>query len=156
LFENLCDKTIPARDKIKEIERGVRNYFTETIYEPTEIRKIVNNQFLSAKDEILLLFPTANSFYRAKYNGVLDLLRKVPIDVTIKVLTQLTNHIQRHEIQQELKSRGKIQVQYIAKPLQKKIMTVVVDQATSIAIEIKDDSKKTFEEGSGTAIYSNS
>jgi hypothetical protein len=32
----------------------------------------------------------------------------------------------------------------------------VVDQATSVAIEIKHDSKKTFEEASGAAIYSNS
>ena len=37
-----------------------------------------------------------------------------------------------------------------------KIVTVVVDQATSVAIEINDDTKKTFEEASGPAIYSNS
>jgi hypothetical protein len=42
------------------------------------------------------------------------------------------------------------------KPLQKKIVTIVVDQSTSVAIEIKDDSKKTVEEASGAAIYSNS
>ena len=35
-------------------------------------------------------------------------------------------------------------------------MTIVVDQATSMAIEINDDTKKTFEEASGPAIYSNS
>jgi hypothetical protein len=32
----------------------------------------------------------------------------------------------------------------------------VVDQTTSVAIEINDDTKKTFEEASGPAIYSNS
>lgn len=37
-----------------------------------------------------------------------------------------------------------------------KELLLVIDQATSIAIEIKDDSKKTFEEASGAAIYSNS
>jgi hypothetical protein len=35
-------------------------------------------------------------------------------------------------------------------------VTVVVDQATSVAIEVSDDAKKTFEEASGPAIYSNS
>jgi hypothetical protein len=35
-------------------------------------------------------------------------------------------------------------------------VTVVVDQTTSVAIEINDDTKKTFEEASGPAIYSNS
>ena len=157
LFDNLCDNAIPAREKIKEIERGIRNDFTDTIYEPAETRKIIKDQLLSAKDEILLLFSTANSFYRAKYDGVLDLLRKVPIDVSVKVLIQVSDRIQRDAIQQELKeSLGKIQVQYIAKPLQRKIVTVVADQGTSVAIEIKDDTKKTFEEASGAAIYSNS
>jgi len=78
------------------------------------------------------------------------------------VLIQVVNRLQQDTIQDELKEcRGKIQVQYIAKPLQKKIVTIVVDQTTSVAIEIKDDAKKTFEEAtfeeaSGTAIYSNS
>jgi hypothetical protein len=157
LFDNLCEKAIPAKEKIKEIERGVRKDFTDTINEPAQIRKIVNDQLLSAKDEILLLFSTTNSFYRMKNVGMFDLLRRVPNDVTVKMLIQVANLLQNDTIQEELReSYGKIQVQYIAKPLQKKIMTVVVDQATSVAIEIKDDARKTFEEGSGTAIYSNS
>lgn len=112
---------------------------------------------MSARDEILLLFSTTNSFYRAKHSGILNILRGVPNDVTVKVLIQVVNRLQQDTIQEELKEcRGKIQVQYIAKPLQKKIVTIVVDQTTSVAIEIKDDAKKTFEEASGTAIYSNS
>jgi hypothetical protein len=47
-------------------------------------------------------------------------------------------------------------VQYVTKPLTTRIVTVVVDQTTSLAIEIYDDTKQTFEEASGTAIYSNS
>jgi hypothetical protein len=39
--------------------------------------------------------------------------------------------------------------------LQTKIVSIVVDQATSLAIEISDDAKKSFEEASGPAIYSN-
>jgi two-component system sensor histidine kinase VicK len=74
LFDNLCDNAIPAREKIKEIERGIRTDFVDTINQPAEIRKIVTNQLISAKDEILLLFSTANSFYRAKYSGMLNLI----------------------------------------------------------------------------------
>jgi hypothetical protein len=40
--------------------------------------------------------------------------------------------------------------------MQKKIVTIVVDQSTSVAIEINDDTKKTLEEASGAAINSNS
>jgi len=32
----------------------------------------------------------------------------------------------------------------------------VVDQSSSVAIEVKDDTKETFEEATGPAIYSNS
>lgn len=157
LFDNLCDKAIPAKEKIKEIERGIRNEFADTINEPGEIRKIVTNLLMSAKDEILLLFSTTNSFYRAKYSGMLNLLRQIPNDVTVKVLIQVADPLLKDAIQQELReSRGKIQVQFISKSLQKKIVTIVADQSISIAIEIKDDVKKTVEEASGPAIYSNS
>ncbi|MGB7953204.1 MAG: hypothetical protein WCF23_04425 [Candidatus Nitrosopolaris sp.] len=157
LFDNLCNSAIPARERIKEIERGIRTDFADTINEPAEIRKIVTNQLMSARDEILLLFSTANSFNRAKYSGMLNLLRQVPKDVIIKVLIQAGDDLEKDTIQEELRqSHGQIRVQYITKPLQTKIVTLVVDQATSVAIEINDDTKKTFEEASGPAIYSNS
>ncbi len=157
LFDNLCNKAITAREKIKEIEKGIRNDFTYTINEPAEIRKIVNNQLLSARDEILLLFSSSNSFYRAKYDGMLNLLREVPNDVTVKVLIEAGDDLEKDTIEEELRqSHGQIYVQYITKPLQTKIVTLVVDQATSVAMEINDDTKKTFEEASGPAIFSNS
>jgi hypothetical protein len=157
LFDNLCNKAISAREKIKEIERGIRRDFTDTISEPAEIRKIVINQIMSAKDEILLLFSTSNSFHRAKYGGMLNLLRQIPNDVTIKVLIQAEDNLERDAIQEELRESVKqIRVQYITKPLQTNIVALVVDQSTSVAIEISDDTKETFEEATGPAIYSNS
>jgi two-component system, OmpR family, sensor histidine kinase VicK len=157
LFDNLCNNTISAREKIKEIERGIRTDFADTINQPAETRKIVTNLLMSARDEVLLLFSTANSFYRAKYGGMLNLLRQVPKDVIIKVLIQAGDDLEKDRIEEELRqSHGQLRVQFITKPLQTKIVTVVVDQATSVAIEINDDTKKTFEEASGPAIYSNS
>ena len=156
LFDNLCNKAIRAREKIKEIERGIRSNFSDTIHEPEEIRKIVTNQLMSARDEILLLFSTSNSFYRARDSGMLN-LGQVPSDVTVKVLIQQTDNLEKNTIQEELRqSCRQIRVQYITKPLQNNIVTVVVDQATSLAMEINDDTKKTFEEASGPAVYSNS
>lgn len=156
LFNNLCNKAIPAREKIKEIERGIRRNFTDVIHDPQEIRKIVINQLVSARDEILLLFSTSNSFYRALDNGMLN-LEHVLNDVTVKVLIQVGDNLEINAIQKELrKSCKQIRVQYITKPLQNKIVTLVVDQTTSVAIEIKDDAKKAFEEASGSAVYSNS
>jgi hypothetical protein len=87
LFDNLCNNAIPAKEKIKEIERGIRTDFADTVNQPVEIRKIVTNQLMSARDEILLLFSTSNSFYRAKYSGMLNLLRQVPKDVMVQSST---------------------------------------------------------------------
>src|SRR5712691_1839916 len=137
LFDNLCNNAIPAKEKIKEIERGIRTDFADTINEPAEIRKIVTNLLMSARDEILLLFSTANSFYRAKYGGMLNLLSQVPKDVSVKVLIQAGDDVAKDIIKEELRqSHGQLHVQYVTKPLQTKIVTLVVDQATSVAIEV--------------------
>jgi len=62
---------------------------------------------------------------------MLSLLRHVPNDVTVKVLIRAVDHV-KEAIQKELKkNRGMILIQYITKPLQRKIVTIVVDQATS-------------------------
>ena len=157
LFDNLCNNSTPAKERIKEIGRGVRTDFADTINDPDEIAKILNNLLISSRDEILLLFSTSNSFYRAKHSGMLNSLRQVSNDVTVKALTQPSEDITKEPIQEELMlSHLQIRVQYIAKSLQSNIMIVVVDQAASIAVEVKDDSNKTFKDASAAAIYSNS
>jgi two-component system sensor histidine kinase VicK len=157
LFDNLCNNSTPAKERIKEIGRGVRTDFTDTINEPDEIAKILNNLLVSSRDEILLLFSTSNSFYRAKHSGMLNSLRQVSNGVTVKVLTQPSEDITKEPIQEELMlSHLQIRVQYITKSLHSNIMIVVVDQATSIAVEVKDDNDRTFKDASAVAIYSNS
>jgi len=112
---------------------------------------------MSAKDEILLLFSTSNSFHRAKYGGMLNLLRQIPNDITVKVLIQAGDNLERDAIQEELRESVKqIRVQYITKPLHTNIVALVVDQSTSVATEISDDTKETLEKATGPAIYSNS
>src|SRR5215467_6726043 len=101
LFNNLCDKAIPAREKIKEIERGIIRNFSDIIHDPQEIRKIVINQLVSARDEILLLFSTSNSFYRAFDNGMLN-LEHVLNDVNVKMLIQVEDNLEMNTIQKEL------------------------------------------------------
>ena len=73
------------------------------------------------------------------------------------MLIQAGDNLERDAIREELRESVKhIRVQYITKPLQTNIVAVVVDQSSSVAIEIKDDMKETFEEATGPAIYSNS
>jgi two-component system, OmpR family, sensor histidine kinase VicK len=158
LFDNLCDKAIPAKEKIREIGRGIRGNFIDTIRNPSEIQKIAVDILDSATYEILLLFSTINSFYRAEYGGILNSLWQASErGVMIKILIQTEDDNQlRETIQKRIRQkRLPINVQYITKPLQSKISTLVIDQAVSLAIEVNDDAKKTFDKSIGLAIYSN-
>jgi hypothetical protein len=161
LFDNLCVKAIPAREKIREIERGIRGNFTEKIQDSLEIQKIAIELINTATYEVLLLFSTINSFYRLEYTGILNSLWEASSqrNVAVKVLIQTdssTDDTIRETIQKRIRqNRLPISIQYITKSLQTKITTLVIDQAISLAIDIKDDTKETFEEASGMAIYSN-
>jgi sugar-specific transcriptional regulator TrmB len=61
MFENLWNKAIPAIQKIKEIEESIKPDVIETITDPTKINNRYLNLLRSAKKEIMLIIPTANT-----------------------------------------------------------------------------------------------
>ena len=158
LFDVLWENAIQAREKIKEIELGLDKEFVETIREPSEIKHLIHNLLKSATYEILILFSTANSFTRAKNEKLLQiLLDAVNRGVNVRILVPADNYITKEISEKKLQQRQKqIYIQYISKPLQTNITTMIIDQTISLSIEINDDSKETFEEAAGTATYSNS
>jgi hypothetical protein len=111
----------------------------------------------SASYEIVLLFSTINSFYRAEYAGMLNLLfEAAKRGISIKILVQADDDSVAKTIQNKIrKTHLPITIQYIRKPLHAKITILVTDESVSLAIEVADDAKKTFEESIGIAIYSN-
>jgi hypothetical protein len=158
LFDNLCNKAVPAREKIREIRKGIKAEFTDNIQDPSEIQKVALDLLTSATYEILLLFSTINSFHRAEYSGILNLLWEASErGVVVKILIQTgDDNIVEETIQKNIRQKKlPINIQYIKKLLQTKITTLVIDQSVSLAIEINDDTKKTFQEATGIAIYSN-
>jgi hypothetical protein len=158
LFDNLCNKAIPAREKIREIHKGIKGEFKTNIHDPSEIRRIAADLLSSASYEILLLFSTINSYYRAEYSGLLNLLWEASErGVVVKILIQRDDDETAEEtIQKNIRQKKlAINVQFIKKLLQTKITTLVIDQSLSLAIEVNDDTKKTFQEATRIAIYSN-
>jgi sugar-specific transcriptional regulator TrmB len=158
LFDNLYNKAIPAREKIREIRKGIKGEFINNIHDPSEIQRIAADLLTSASYEILLLFSTTSSFYRAEYSGILNLLWKAAErGVVVKILIQIDEDETAEEtIQKNIRQKKlPINVQYIKKLLQTKITTLVIDQSVSLAIDVSDDTKKTFQEATGIAIYSN-
>jgi two-component system, OmpR family, sensor histidine kinase VicK len=160
LFDNLCNNAIHARERIREIGRGIRGDFINTLVKPSEIQKTAINLLESAAYEVLVLFSTINSFYRAECSGMLDSLWQTSErGVMVKVLMQADddNHQLREAMQKRIRQKHlQINIQYITKPLQNKITTLVIDQAVSLAIEVNDDSNKKLDESTATvAIFSN-
>jgi two-component system, OmpR family, sensor histidine kinase VicK len=158
LFENLLNHAIPARDKIKEVERGIQREYIKTIRDPSSILQLVRDRIETAGFDIQVLFATTNSFYRAESDGIIDLLggarsRGINIRVLIKIDNETMKDIPKDLIK---KKHDLINVNTIRQPLRSKITTFIIDQSFSLTIEVNDDSKDNFSEATGLATYSNS
>jgi two-component system sensor histidine kinase VicK len=81
----LWEKGIPAKQRIKEIEQGVKREFVETLREPSETRALFLNLAKSAKDEILILFSTPNAFHRGNDIGLPSLLTHAASKYSVNV-----------------------------------------------------------------------
>jgi len=169
LFDNLCSNSITAEEKIREIKRGHVENFNEVISDPEEILNTTLNTIYSATQEILLLIPTENSFHRLEYSGILNSIWNASLErnVTIKILISLDHQTNNQNIEKNDSIEEKIQknirkdhlpieVQYLPKPLENNLITVIMDQAISLAIEVSDDSQNAFEKSIRSAVYSNS
>lgn len=158
LFDTLWSKGIQAKEKIKEIELGLDKEFIEKINDPLEIKHLIQNLLTSATYEILILFSTANSFNLANTENILQILKEsVNRGVNVRILVPTESILTKETQEKKLKKRkNQIYIQYLSKPLHTNLITLIIDQAISLSIEINNDSKKTFEESIGLATYSNS
>jgi sugar-specific transcriptional regulator TrmB len=158
LFENILNHATPARDKIKEVEHGLQREYIKTIQDPPSILQLLRERIETAGFDILALFATMNSFYRAESDGIIDLLgaarsRGIYVRVLIKIDDETTKDISKDLIK---KKHDLINVNFIDQSLRSNITTFIFDQSFSLTIEVKDDSKNNFSEATGLAIYSNS
>ena len=167
VFESFWNKAIPAKQRIKEIEEGVKLGKTDVIQNPQSIQKLLIDMVKSAKHEILLILPTVNAFLREQRIGVIQLLNQVATEhgVNVRVLTPTTDIIenilkniitaakeQEREKNFDLRSINLAFEQTAVRT----VTIVVVDQKESLVIEKTDDSKESFVEAVGLATYSNS
>ncbi|HEY0579336.1 MAG TPA: HAMP domain-containing sensor histidine kinase, partial [Candidatus Nitrosocosmicus sp.] len=169
MFENLWNKAIPAAQKIKEIEQGIKPDIIETITDPIKIQHLYLNLVRSVKTEIMLIIPTSNSIIHQSDIGILPLLKDISIDrnnnnnVKIRILTSQKNDynfVEVQKIQNTLLSFSlsslPIHLRNIEIDSTTKSTIIIVDRKESLVIEVKDDSKDTFIDSIGFATYSNS
>jgi two-component system, OmpR family, sensor histidine kinase VicK len=169
--------------KINEIEKIIKSKGIQILRNPFQVQKLVFELLKLAKDEILVIFSTANAFHRQEKTGALGLLFDIatknslnikimtPVDdkikekkqqlENIKIINEVDdNTVQLEEISQEKhiqkKSSKKIQIRFIERQQQTTISILIVDKKYSLAVELKDDTKDTMYEAIGLATFSNS
>jgi two-component system sensor histidine kinase VicK len=160
LFETLWSRSLPADQRIKEIEEGVTRFETakiEIIRDPDEAIKLSRDLIKSAKHEVLRIYPSFNGFRRQIRIGALHLFREVlEHGISVRILVpadkqQIDGTIGGLEL-----ALPTLEIRGLDKSLQTQMGIIVVDRKESIIIELKDDEKESYHDAAGLAFYSNS
>jgi two-component system, OmpR family, sensor histidine kinase VicK len=98
VFDSFWNRSVPAEQKIKEIEEGVILGRTEVIQNPKDIQQLFINMIKLAKHEVLLVLPTINAFYREERIGIMELLKQAAERdhrVNVRILTPTNDAIEK-------------------------------------------------------------
>jgi two-component system, OmpR family, sensor histidine kinase VicK len=153
VFDTFWNKAIPAEQRITEIEEGVDRTAVEVIPNSNRAREMYLKLIKNAEKEIILMFPTINAFNRQERMGVFELSKAL----NIKVRMLVPAHKSAYQTLQNLRElHSNFHVRYIEQTSGTQATFLVVDGKFSLVMEIRDDSKTTFDEAIGLSTYSNS
>jgi two-component system, OmpR family, sensor histidine kinase VicK len=166
IFDTFWQKAIPMEDRVREIKEGIKPEFIETIRDPTRVQNIALDLVRSCKEEILTIFSTSNAFFRQQRAGGIALLNDVAThgEINIRILvpydrriSEFISSLNANNNSIEKKSRTKkINVRYLEPVLNTKMSILIVDRKSSLAVELKDDTKDNIQQAIGLSSYSNS
>ncbi|MFY9564759.1 MAG: HAMP domain-containing sensor histidine kinase [Nitrososphaeraceae archaeon] len=166
IFDTFWQKAIPMEDRVREIKEGIKPEFIETIRDPTRVQNIALDLVRSCKEEILTIFSTSNAFFRQQRAGGIAQLNDVAThgEVNIRILvpydrriSEFISSLNANNNSIEKKSRTKkINVRYLEPVLNTKMSILIVDRKSSLAVELKDDTKDNIQQAIGLSSYSNS
>jgi two-component system sensor histidine kinase VicK len=169
IFEQLWDNSVDAKDRIADIEEGVDLAEIEVIPRSARTRLLYLELVKNAKEEILFIFPTSNAFIRQEKIGAIPIAMEAARErgVKIRILVPYNEAVEdrlrlrvEEEVgrQEELRStyNGNVDVRYIEQASGTMATILVVDRKASLVMELRDDSKTTFDEAIGLSTYSNS
>ena len=167
-----------------ELEQGIEAEDIKIIRNPVEVQNLAFDLIKSVKDEILIIFSTANAFHRQEKAGTIKLLTKIASEkvINIKIITpideklfKLKDKLENVEINEKVEEDenekivdlpseknykrqnfNNIEIRFIESQLQTTISLLIVDRKYSLAIELKDDTKDTTYGAIGLVTYSNS
>jgi two-component system, OmpR family, sensor histidine kinase VicK len=70
VFNILWDKAIPSKQRIKEIEQGLKREFIDIIRDPIDIKKLIFNLIKTASEQVSILFSSANAFHLLELDSI--------------------------------------------------------------------------------------
>jgi hypothetical protein len=164
LFEKLWKLSIPANERIAEIKRMMfdNSLLNTNIIDSHTIEEIISKVIQSAVKEILLFFPTFDSFWLLEENNEIIKLLAESVNRYIKVKIIIHNESEdsnaKKNIDQKIKEASKVLrtcVNYTTKNIKTKSMIIIIDQAISLTISIKDHDKNIFKDTIEMAYLSN-
>jgi hypothetical protein len=158
-FDMLWNKAITGKQRIKEIEQDTKRQFIDTIQDGVEIDDLVHQLVKSATEEILLMFPTTNTFYRYENEYLLKSIKEAATlsGIKVRIMVILDSQRIRDTISQDYAQFEQIKILTLRNPkLQSKVITLIIDNEYSLVIELKDDRASKSADAAGLATYSNS
>jgi signal transduction histidine kinase len=174
IFEQLWENSIDARDRIYDIKEGVDLSDIEVIPRSARTRVLYLELVKNAKEEILFIFPTSRAFIRQEKMGAIPAAIKAAQERAVKVRIlvpyneavedRLKPIMEEEELVPRKKERelrranynADIDVRYIEEASGTLATILVVDRRASLVMELRDDSKTTFDGAIGLSTYSNS
>ena len=158
IFEELWKNGIDAEDRIRDIEVGAEWADVEVIPMSSRAKDLYLNLVKKAEKEVIIMFPTTNAFIRQKNLGVIQFSEEAARERNVKVRILMPSHKSTEDIVRYLKENYAecIDIRYIEKTSDTKATILVVDRKVSLVMELRDDSKQTFDEAIGLSTYSNS
>jgi two-component system, OmpR family, sensor histidine kinase VicK len=158
IFEELWKNGIDASYRIRDIEEGVDQANIEIISNPKEGIKRAWSIVKSAKEEVLIMFSSANAVRRQKEMGGLQLLKEASQEqgAKVRVLIPADHDITSTTIKEVKSTYPQVDIRSIDKNLETRITIVLADKKKCVIVELKDDTEDNSYNASGLTTYSDS
>ena len=152
VFETLWSKTIPAEQRIREIEEGIEVEFYEVITDNEKASQILVDMTKSTKREALIFLPNDKALVRIDRLGIIDYLVKASQDgAKVKIICQLSD--ENAEIQKKI-SENAPDIRILDGNSSPYGM-YIIDREKFLRAELKRPGAEKFSDAIGLVVYSN-
>ena len=166
VFDGLWKTGIDAKERIALIEEGADLADIEVILSAARAREIYLEVLKNAQKNIMIVFPTTNAFLRQNEVGAVRLAKEASEQRNVRVRILMPRHESTEQLVRSLTEKNSysnynnnnnIDLRHIKQTrLNTQATILIVDEEVSLVMEIRDDSKGTFDEAIGLSTYSNS